>query len=177
MGLSGKQVSRTESRKSVRKKFWASTVFLWTHAVASVKTALVGGGGRHRQPKNMKTETKPTLLEIACAFNHWSEYLDVDGHIDEHEFAVADPVGRLAQIQECGYSESYRGDMYDSTGHVIAENLAIQIEAASCVSDVPTIVIGGIVYQTREFREITSDTLVGSGGWYVVVLSTEGGAE
>jgi hypothetical protein len=122
-------------------------------------------------------KTKPTLLEIACRFNHWSEYLDVDGHIDEHEFSVTDPVGRLAQIQERGYSESLRGDMYDSTGHIIAENLAIQIEAASCVSNVPTIVIGGIVYETREFREITSDTLAGAGGWYVVVRGTEEGEE
>ena len=81
------------------------------------------------------------------------------------------------QIQECGFSESYRGDMYDSTGHIITENVLVQIESASCVSDVPTVVIGGIVYLTHEFREITSDTLVGPGGWYVVVRGTEGGAE
>jgi hypothetical protein len=129
------------------------------------------------KPKNMKTETKPTLLEIACRFNHWSEYLDVDGNIDEHEFAVTDPVGRLMQIQECGFSESYRGDMYDSTGHIIRENLLVQIESASCVSERPTVVIGGVVYLTQEFREITSDTLTGAGGWYVVVRSTEGGEE
>lgn len=125
----------------------------------------------------MQTENNPTLLEIACAFNHWSEYLDVDGHIDEHEFAVTDPVGRLMQIQECGFSESYRGDMYDSTGHVIAENVLVQIESASCVADVPTIVVEGIVHRTQDFREITSDTLTGPGGWYVIIRGTEGGEE
>jgi hypothetical protein len=81
------------------------------------------------------------------------------------------------QIQECGFSESYRGDMYDSTGHIIRENLLVQIESASCVSERPTVVIGGVVYLTQEFREITSDTLTGAGGWYVVVRGTEEGEE
>jgi hypothetical protein len=126
----------------------------------------------------MKTKNNPTLLEIACSFNHWSEYLDVDGHIDEHEFSVTDPVGRLIQIQECGYFESYRGDLYDANGYLITENVLVEIESAGATGDLwPTIVIGDTVYRTQDFREITSDTLTGSGGWYVVVRGTEGGAE
>lgn len=129
------------------------------------------------KPKNMTTKS-PTLLEIACRFNHWSEYLDVDGYIDEHEFSVTDPVGRLIQIQECGYSESYRGDMYDANGYLIAENVLVEVEPAGSTGDLwPTIVVGDTVHRTQDFREITSDTLTGPGGWYVVVRGTEGGEE
>jgi hypothetical protein len=126
----------------------------------------------------MQTKTNPTLLEIACSFNHWSEYLDVDGHIDEHEFAVTDPICKLMQIQECGFAESYRGDMYDSNGYLMAENVLVEIESSGATGDLwPTIVIGDTVHRTQDFREITSDTLTGPGGWYVVVRATEGGEE
>jgi hypothetical protein len=125
----------------------------------------------------MKTKN-PTLLEIACSFNHWSEFLDVDGCISQHEFAMTDPIGRLMQIQECGFFESYRGDMYDAHGHLIAENVLVQIESAGGDGDgTPCVVIGDTVYPTQDFREITSDTLTGPGGWYVVVRRTEGGEE
>lgn len=124
----------------------------------------------------MKTEL--TLLEIACSFNHWSEFLDVDGHIDEHEFSVTDPVGRLVQIQECGFSESCRGDMYDAHGYLIAENVLVEIESAGGGGDgTPCVVIGDTAYRTQDFSELTSDTLTGPGGWYVVVRATEGGEE
>jgi hypothetical protein len=125
----------------------------------------------------MQTKS-PTLLEIACSFNHWSEYLDVDGHIEEHELAETDPICKLMQIQQCGFAESYRGDMYDSNGYLIAENVLVEIESAGGAGDLwPIIVIGDTVYPTQDFREITSDTLTGPGGWYVVVRATEGGAE
>ena len=123
----------------------------------------------------MQSKTNPTLLEIACKFNHWSEYLDVDGHIDEHEFRETDPVCKLAQIQECGFSESYRGDIYDANGYLITENVLVEVEPAGSTGDLwPTIVVGDTVHRTLDFTAMTSDTLTGPGGWYVVVRGTEG---
>lgn len=125
----------------------------------------------------MQSKTNPTLLEIACKFNHWSAYLAVDGSFEDHELAVTDPVGKLKQMQECGYSEAYRGNMYGANGYLIAENVLVEIESSGGAADVPTVVIGSVPYLTQEFREITSDTLTGPGGWYVIVRGTEGGEE
>lgn len=122
-----------------------------------------------KAPANPMTKTNLTLLEIACKFSHLS--------FEDHELDVIDPVGKLMQMQECGFSEAYRGDMYDANGKLIAGNLLIEIERSGGATDVPTVVIGSVPYRTQDFREITSDTMTGPGGWYVIVRSTEGGEE
>ena len=67
--------------------------------------------------------------------------------------------------------------MYDVNGYLIAENLLIEIEPSGGAADVPTVVIGSVPYRTQDFREITSDTMTGPGGWYVIVSGTEGGEQ
>lgn len=126
----------------------------------------------------MQSKTNPTLLEIACAFRHWSEYLAVDGPLEDHELAETDPAIKLAQMQESGFFESYRGYLYDRNGELMTENeVLVEIESASCDNgEAPTIWVGEMVHRTLDFR-ITSDTLTGPGGWYVIVRGTEGGEE
>ena len=125
----------------------------------------------------MQTKTNPTLLEIATSFKLWSEYADPSGLDSEEQFDSRSASENLALLQECGFHETYRGDVYDLHGYLVAENLLIQIEPNVRSSAVPTVVIGETVYRTQDFREITSDTLTGPGGWYVVIRETEGGAE
>jgi hypothetical protein len=124
----------------------------------------------------MKTKS-PTLLEIATNFALWQEYADPSGIDSEEQFNARSASENLALLQQCGYGEAYRGNMYDYNGHLIGENLLIQIEPNVGTADVPTIVIGCTPHRTQDFRGLTSGSLHGPGGWYVVVRATEGGEE
>lgn len=123
----------------------------------------------------MQTKTNPTLLEIATSFALWQEYCDPSGIDSEEQFNARSESENLQILQACGFREIMIGDLYTDDGFIAKKNVEVEIRAAAGGGK-PTIRIGSHIVLTEEC-EVTSDTLTGPGGWYVVVRSTEGGEE
>lgn len=120
-------------------------------------------------------KSNPNLLEIACSFELWQEYADPSGIDSEEQFDARTNSENLQLLQECSFSETLLGDLYSDDGFLQAENVEVQIRAAS-MGEKPSIRFGAHVCLTKDC-EISEDEITGPGGWYVIVRGTEGGEE
>lgn len=115
----------------------------------------------------MSNTNSPTLLEIVNRHEHWSEYVDIDGYVEEHEFNETNPITKLMQVQRCGFWENYMGHLYGESGEFLHRVLVEIEDAVHCT---PSITIDGVYHRTQDLKKITSDTLFLEDGCAVVIM-------